>query len=242
MNPTLGVLIPTFNRPGYLAKTFRDLERSKLADAALMIVDDGSTSRRTRRMVREFDLPGSPVHRSYRSRKPLAAALSSLPLGRLIDKTRYFTVHQALREGFDALLSTYPSIRLLVNVDSDVRMSPCWLRSLRRLFEQERTARGPLIVTAFNSASHPVREVHPDHVVKESIGGLNMMFDVTLYHELVRPALTLHWDWNVVAAMRERRYPLLCTRPSRLQHIGARGVFSSYLELDTAPDFRTDRA
>ena len=260
-----GIVISSRNRAHYLADTLDDLRRSMLPDASVMLVDDGSTQRTAAALLRDFVLPDVTVRRLHRpaprgsgvqgicerwlwSRVPLRgpvsrhrAWLATLPwIGVAFDRDRFFTVHDALREGIDALLAADPSVRTLVILDAEMRLHPMWLVQLRALFERERPTRGPLIATAFHTPHHAVLEEHADLRVKASLGGCNMMFDVPLYHEVIRPNLRRGWDWCVVQQMRERGYPMLCTRPSFVQHVGVRGVFSNPGAVDQAPDFLCD--
>jgi hypothetical protein len=155
-----------------------------------------------------------------------------------------FTVHEALRDGFDEIVDggvEGGAPELLVNVDADLRLRPDWLTTMTRVFARERQRRGPLLLTGFHTAHHPVVASFTDHVEKASVGGANLMFDVDLYRSVIRPALTLHWDWHVVETMRQRRLPMLCTRPSVVQHVGRRGRFSRPGAVDEADDFRVRR-
>jgi hypothetical protein len=171
----------------------------------------------------------------------LRAATYLVPVvGRFYRDLSTFTVHEALRDGYDALLAAAPELKLLVNIDSDVRLRRDWLTTLRALFQRERPRRGPVIVTGFHAPNHPIVEVHDDHVVKASVGGVNLLFDVETYREVVRPQLALHWDWHVTAEMVRRGFPMLCTRPSVVQHGGRRGRFSRPRRYDHADDFAAD--
>ncbi len=49
-----------------------------------------------------------------------------------------------------------------------------------------------------------------------------------IYDKIVRPCLSgLDWDWLMVEQMHDHNYPILCTRPSVIQHIGRDGLWSS---------------
>lgn len=259
---TVGLVLTARDRFRYLAATLDDLGRCDLRDTTVMLVDDGSLWPRVRRILDNFTPPGLPVRRITRppaagstlprllesalwSRFALRgsiyrhrARLARLPVvGVLFDHGRFFTVHEALRSGFDALLASDSSLRILVNIDSDVRLNPLWLPRLRALFERERERRGPLIATSFHAPAHPVLEDFPDYRVKQSIGGVNMLFDTELYRRVVRPSLEPLWDWRVVERMRHLGHPMICARPSGVQHVGTRGHFSAPGMTDTAPDF-----
>jgi hypothetical protein len=240
---TVGVVVTAFGRPLSLLRTLHDLRNSTLDDAVVAVVDDGSVDVVTPAIVSAFTIPSVRVLSVLRPTKPLRAATYLLPVvGRFYRDLSTFTVHEALQAGFDTLLTVEPTLQLLVNVDGDLRLRRDWLTRLRALHTRERARRGPLIATGFHAPNHPVVEVHDDFVVKASVGGANLAFDVDVYRDVVRPQLALHWDWRVCAEMQRRGWPLLCTRPSVVQHAGRVGRFSRRGQFDHAEDFAVDGA
>ena len=221
----IGLVIATYNRPEYLRQMFTSLAHSVLDNTIVAIVDDASSSVGTRQLIRDLSLGSTPIVRIFRTPR------------------RGYSVHEALRDGWDVLAHDY-GCRLLANVDADTIMKPEWLHRLVEVFRRERGRQGPLIVTGFNSHQHnEIVEMAADYCRKSSIGGLNMLFDADLYREVVRPALRYEpmsqvgWDWHVVGQMQARGYPLLCVRPSMVQHIGAVGQFSRPGQYDVADDY-----
>lgn len=221
----IGLVVTTWNRPWYAWRTLRCLRRSlEGSNVAVAVVDDASTSRATRAAIRQF-------------------ARSGLPVATLLKrKHRGFDVHNSLKMGWDYLRREH-GCEYLVNVDADVLSKPGWLDTLQCLFRREHASRGPLLLTGFNAHSHPVLEQHEDYCVKQSLGGMNTFFDIALYDELVRPNLVFDrennwgWDWYVVKALREAGYPMLCSTPSVLQHIGRIGQWSRWRHYDKALDY-----
>lgn len=221
----IGIVIGTHNRPFYAWRTFQCMKKTLSPDsAALVVVDDASTSRMMPGLIRGFANSGLRVTSIFRQ------------------SDSGFGIHDSLRVGWDYLLDKH-SPRYLCNVDSDVVAKPGWLERIRDLFVQQREQLGPLMATGFNAMNHPVLEEHGDHYLKQSAGGLNMFFDVEFYREIVRPNLSydkeerVGWDWNVINAMTEKGYPVICTKPSVLQHIGLFGKFSKPFQYDRALDF-----
>lgn len=221
----IGLVVTTYNRPWYAWRTLRCLRRSlQGSDVAVAVVDDASSSAATLRVVRSF-------------------ASGPLPVATLLKKQRQgFDVHNSLKLGWDYLHRQH-GCRYLVNIDSDVLSKPGWLETLKALFERERRRRGPLLLTGFNTPNHPVLETHEDYCIKKSFGGINTFFDRALYEETVRPNLVFNkeenwgWDWYVVKALREASYPMLCSRPSVVQHIGRLGQWSRWRHYDKAVDY-----
>lgn len=220
----IGLAVAAYNRPEYLRRTLKELAGSVLDNTIVAIVDDASSLPETRQLINDLSLGSTPIVRIFRTRR------------------RGYAIDEALRTAWDVLAYEY-GCRLLANVDSDVIMKPDWLRRLVDVFQRERERQGPLIVTGFNSRQHPSFGTALDYCRKRSIGGLNMLFDAGLYNEVIRPSLRYEpmgevgWDWYVVKEMRARDYPMLCLRPSVVQHIGATGRFSTPESYDVADDY-----
>ncbi len=223
--PETGLVIPTFNRPEYVRASFESLRGSRLQGVLVVIVDDASNDPETLEMVKALDLPGVPVIKVFKHRRRGVAA------------------HESLRWGWDLLSGKY-RCRFLCCLDSDAVVKPDWLVRIRSLFDRETPRRGPLIVTGFNAHPHPVLSEEADFYIKKIVGGINMFFDGEMYRKVVRPNLKLEsstglgWDWHVIHEMERQGYPFLCAKPSVVQHIGCRGVYSTAAGgYDVALDF-----
>ena len=224
-NFEVGLVISTYNRPYYLWKTLRCLKKTLHArNVVIVVVDDASKSRITLNLISRL-------------------ARSNLAVTTIIKQEHEGCgIRDSLRTGWDFLLKNH-SPRYLCNIDSDVLMKPGWLEKIQNLYICQRALLGPLLVTGFNADNHPVLEEREDYVIKETIGGLNMFFDVDFYQETIRPNLFFDagnqpgWDWKVVHAIHKKGYPILCTRPSVLQHIGRYGFFSRPSHYDQASDY-----
>lgn len=222
---TVGVVVTVRDRPEYFGPMLEHLAHSALDRAIVAVVDDASRSAQVRHLCASWTPPGVPVVGIRRTVR------------------RLFSVDEALRDGWDLLADEY-GCTTLCNIDADTIMKPDWLERLVGVFMRERPRRGPLILTGFNSGAHAdILEHGKDLVRKRTIGGVNMCFDVELYRTLVRhhlrydPSTQVGWDWHVVNAMLERDYPLLCLRPSVIQHVGAHGQFSRPEQYDVAIDY-----
>ena len=216
----IGIVILTWNRPRYVRRCFASLARSRLNDTVVAIVDDGSDNPATLDLVRNFHLEGTSICRL------------------MIGVHEQFLLHDNLRLGWDYLLKRW-NCRFLTNLDSDAIVSMDWLERLRDLYFRHREANPDLIVSGFNgSVYHPARLVKEDYVVKPTQSGLNMFFDRAAYDNFVRDSLQAEWDWKVVEAMKARSAEFIIVRPSVIQHIGIRGLFSGgWADSDFAVDF-----
>lgn len=215
-----GLVILTRNRPAYLTRCFASLAGSRLPDTAVAIVDDASDDPATLDLIRNFTLPGVPIVRIS------------------IGVHEHFHIHKNLHIGWNSLIERW-DCRYLTNLDSDAIVVSEWLERVRDLYLEHRDHCPHLITSGFNGAVyHPVGAVHEHHVVKPTLSGLNLFFDRVAYDEFVRDALQPHWDWQVVEAMKERSAEFFVTRPSVVQHIGKRGLFSwGWSHYDFALDF-----
>ena len=214
----VGWVLPTFNRPDYLRRCLESLQRGRYERVALAIVDDASDALETQRLVAEFSLPGVPVFRASRRLR------------------EGFLVHENLRFGWD-LLCHHTTCSQLCVLDSDTVVRPHWLERLRTSYPVLCAQYGSLLLSGFNAIEHPaVRNAH-DHCLKRSVGGCNLHFSRTIYEDWLRSSLAEHWDWRVVDQARERAVTIACLRPSVVQHVGQRGIWSNGL---TNFDFATD--
>lgn len=224
-NIDIGLVIGTFNRPNYVRQTFDSLMQSCLEKVIVAVIDDGSDSQETIQLVRELTLGTVPIIKIFKQTH------------------RGFGIHYSLRFGWDILTQIY-KCKYLTNLDSDTLVRPDWLSKLRSLFERERAQQGPLLLTGFHTNTHKVLEVTDDYYRKKSIGGINTFFDRDSYRDVIHDNLQYDnltqtgWDWWVMQALNDKKYPIICTRPSVIQHIGKVGFFSDGQAIfDVAEDF-----
>lgn len=207
-NYEIGLVITTYNRPYYLHKTLESLRKSKLPDTIILLVDDGSNNLHTLGLLTQFTLTDTPVVKLIRKEKNGCLMFENLQIG------------------WDYLLAKY-HCTYLVNLDSDVQVKPDWLLTLKNLHQQQKRKHSSVLVTGFNAYQHPITKESKDHYHKSSLGGINFFFDTHLYQKIVKPSLTdLHWDDRVGIAMKYFSYPIVCTKPSVIQHIGRQGLWS----------------
>lgn len=233
--PKVGLVLTTFNRPELLRATLSSLGRTELPSGTVMaIVDGGSSEQTTRQLIWDFALDTVPVHKVFRP------------------ANHRFGVHESLRIGWDLLHDRY-GLDYFANIHSDIIFRHEWLVRLLELYQRERSEHDGLMVTGFHTTRHPTRALYEDCYLKESCGGIQTLFDAELYQNVVRPNLAYSeqdewgWDWRVVAELKRLGYPILCARPSVIQHIGMFGQFSKgrhwlsrKRRWDTADDFVPD--
>lgn len=214
-----GVVIPIFNRPEYVNKCFSTLKKSNLNGLAIILVDDNSNNI-TKDIIKNFSHPNI-VHKIF---KPSNKGM-----------------HDSFIKGFDYLLNNHNTIEYLITLDSDTIHKPNWFQEMLHIYKKY-SINNNIIVTGFNTVpSHKILETNEDHHIKKSCGGVSMMFNKGMYNEFIKNSFLRTkngWDWDVMKHCETKNIPIICTKPSVIQHIGVRGIHSSYDgKYDIAIDF-----
>ena len=214
----VGLVVPVWNRPRYLRRFLRSLEKSDLQKTLIVMVDDGSTDATTRELFDAFTHSQAPVIKCRKRRH------------------EEFKIHENLKFGWDMLADVY-ACSYLTNIDPDMVMRPDWLTRVRELHRRESEKRGLIIVSGFNKYAGITLETGPNYNVRRFMGGAHMFFGIETYRRVMRDEMRVFWDEFVVEAMYERGYACLTTRPSCMQHTGRRGLFSKVWKYDMAVDY-----
>ena len=217
----VGLVILAFNRPRELGWMLRSLAASELGNTVIAIVDDTSTDPEILALIRDFD-PGVPVIR----------------LRRLVRGKR--------RAGINLLVAWSLLLKdldcdFLGMLDSDVLVKHDWLQRLRALHTEMEKRHPIFLLSGFHGVyhSHLVQQ-HRNYRRVGSIAGVSLFFRRQLYSQLVwKPLL---YDQNHDLALNilclDRGIPMFTTKPSRVQHVGLKGLTSSgLLRFDWAPDY-----
>jgi glycosyltransferase involved in cell wall biosynthesis len=219
--PRIGLVVSAFNRPEYLSDTLQELQAKSFGnhfELEVILIDDHSEEE-ARRLVDSFHLDGCLL---FKVRMPRNSGISKV-----------------LTLGWGLLSSR--GCDFLCNLDSDVALKDGWLEELLKTYQTARSQLkvNNLIVTGFNTKNHPVRAEYPSFLVKDSVGGINLFFPTPLYRVCIAKALASNWfwDWEVCKLSQMKKIPLVCTRPSVIQHMGAIGVNSEEGNHDYAEDF-----
>lgn len=215
------LIIPIFNRPEYVAQCFDSLKKADLKDTSVILIDDGSTDKRTKQLIAEFNINGVPILKYEQANAG---------------------VKEALLFGF-RLARQYFNPEYYINLDSDAIVKPDFIQKLvdlKKRFPEN-------IVSGFNSMTknrdgserHIVIKDEEDHCFKKSIGGINMVFNeaqiTSVYTKL---QLAGNWDHELSKEMEADGFPMICLKPSVVQHIGARSSMGhNHDKPDIAEDF-----
>ena len=209
----IGLVITTFNRPELLKETFESLSRADLKGVKILIVDDASTDQETIELIRNFNPPGT------------------IEVEKLIKSVNMGVFH-SLQYGWDLLIRE--RFTLLTNLDSDVIVQPDFISKLVCAYQKSNAT----ILTGYNSKLHLVKRIVDDHLlVKETCGGVNLVFSPSTYVNIVRKCLTDIWfDYRISHSVDE----IYVTTPSVIQHIGVVGSNNdptALFAIDTSADF-----
>lgn len=165
-------------------------------------------------------------------------ALETVPLVK-ITKYKHGNMYESLRIGWDLLIGVF-NCDYLCCLDSDTVVKKEWLARLTEVDQLARKARAErfVISTGFNSNKHLVTRTCDRYFIKDTVGGINLLFRQAEYQEIVRPSLDqVNWDWSLVDQCRKREGVFICTKPSVIQHIGEQGLWSRGKDFDRASDF-----
>lgn len=227
----LGILVTTYNRPEYLEKFFNSLKRADIPEGTpIMIVDDKSTDPKTMQLIKAVEFPTGSKW-IYQNEKNSRIAYS-------------------LKFGCNQLFEKH-GCDVVMNLDSDAIVRNDFVDVLMKLHERFNDQ----IITGFNcltknadgSERHKILSTGEGYNTKKSVGGINMVFNKTVYEKYILPALETNlskggnWDHMACINSEKDKKPIICSVPSVVQHIGvvsSMGHTSTELP-DTADDFKS---
>lgn len=219
--PKIGIVVACFNRPEYLTQTLQNLQEKQFGDGLnieLVIIDDCG-GEEAESLIDSFH------------RHDVLVMRIRLPKNSGIAKVLSFGWKLLSQRGCD----------YLCNLDSDVILKDNWLQTLYTTYQEasDLLNRPNLILTGFNTKNHRIKMKYPSFYIKKSLGGINLFFPTEMYHKCVSEALKQgnQWDWTLVTLAKLNRIPLICTKPSVIQHIGINSSIEDRDGYDVAEDF-----
>lgn len=201
----VGLLITTFNRPGYLRQCLASVKAAYIPEGTeMLIVDDASTDQVVLELLQEYGY--TFIHKSKN-----ASIKDSLVIG-------------------CAFLFGVKNVDVIINLDSDAIVRRDFisvLLDLKRKFPQ-------FLITGFNcltknkdgSERHRVTIEGDGYNMKKTVGGINMVFDNIQYLNWIRPALVEclehggNWDQRACLNANQKGFDVVCAVPSVVDHIG----------------------
>lgn len=218
------LIIPIHNRAEYLKKCLSSIANADLTDTTIMLINDASKEKEAIKIFDSFYVPGIPIIK--------------------VSNDENLKVYGSIRKALE-----YPEFDLFINLDSDAIVKPDFITRLIGL----KTRFPENIISGFNcmtlnrdsSERHPVIASGEDYVLKKSVGGINFCFDAQQAKEIIIPVLDScceiggNWDHMVSIKCMSQGLPMICTKPSVIQHIGLRSSMGHTERPDVADDFDT---
>lgn len=213
----IGVTIGTRDRPEYLDRCLTSLKKAiNVAQingihVDVILVDNGSTNPQTLNLIQQSGY-------EY--------WLNQYCSGYKIEICR----------GCDMMLDRY---NIAMNLDADAIIRSDFFVRVLDIFHQFPNH----IITGFNCKSHKIIEQGNNWCKKSSAGGINLLFSRDTYYKWIRPFLISHQEpWDVFATQKATRdgFPVICTVPSIVQHIGLQSLLGHYHPdgtVDIADDY-----
>lgn len=192
------IVIPTYNRLQILQETITSLSNTNLENTLVIIVDDNSNTDTVEYLKN--------------------LSIMNIPLICLFKKQNK-NMFDSFKLAFDACLNE-SNLKYYVIMDSDTIHKQDWLIREKELFN-EKNQTEKCIVTGFNTKAHLITAVDNKYCKKQSIGGINILFNKEFYVTILRDVLIDYaWDWAMCDRCNRHRINMYCTTPSVIQHIG----------------------
>jgi len=151
---------------------------------------------------------------------------------------RNIKVWGCLKKGFDYFYAN--NYDLMLNLDSDAIVKKDWLLKLLELHDKFPNT----IISGFNAHSHKVISQSNGYYLKNTIGGINLLFKWEHYLEYIRKSFDKgnDWDWTICETINKLGKQFIVTNPSVIQHIGKETSLGHHHQHpDYAEDFNEDR-
>ncbi len=215
------LILPVYNRPQYLSQCLASLKQADWPkDILVIMINDASTDAEAVRLFNEFAVPGVDIIK-YTN-----------PVNKGIKYNIQFGVEKAWQFGKE----------YFIVLDSDAVVKPEFFK----VIENWHSVKG--IFTGFNSRNKNIDGTDRHKIIKEdksciiqkeSVGGINFCFDKDMYERWVYPALKGPGNWDHQACKNSMAdgVPILCVKPSIVQHIGLSSAMNHNEEPDVACDF-----
>jgi glycosyltransferase involved in cell wall biosynthesis len=219
----LALLVRSYNRPNYLRDTLDSLLRADIdLCCERVIYDDGSIDPDVIQVLTD------PARVKVRN-KEFRVIRGSANIG--------------CKNSYIVGLNVLKNCDFICTVDNDVHVKPNFIGTMLSTYNDAYALYGTneMLLTGFDSSNthRNCFETYPTFYRKRSCGGVCFFF-----HKSFKPFIISAWginlDWGVVHLMDKYKYPLLCTRPGVVQHIGAYGLNSSGQRFDHDDTFGSD--
>jgi hypothetical protein len=228
--PTIGIVMPIYNRYEYLKKCLDSLSKTNLSECILVLVDESITKevnddkKKVNLLVKEFKMKDTVLIK--------------------IHKKKHGNMFDSILHSFDLV---QPLCDYLITIDSDTIHKVDWINKLMNTYEmiKKEYPNKKLLLSGFNTITtnfHKILEEKEKYMVKSSVGGCQMFFESKLYLKILRYTLISHkWDTNLIKNLKDNNGLVCVTRPSVIEHIGFESSghrsYNNSLVFDKSLDF-----
>jgi glycosyltransferase involved in cell wall biosynthesis len=211
----IGIIIPIYNRPEYLKLTLESISLSDMSNCLLILIDDCSNDTETVDILKSFNVKDLPIIKIF--------------------KNNNYNMYHSLKMGWDILKRL--NCKYFCNIDSDVLVKPNWIKILTSTYGSYQ-GKNPLL-TGFNTERNNHNNISEtdNYYVKNTLGGVSLFFSSDYYDNFIKFMNDRMWDYNLSYYCNRNNIPLICTKPSVVQHIGCSGLNASITNYDYAYDF-----
>lgn len=232
---SLGLMIPTFNRPEYLKYVFYSLSLSTIKKPIIILIFDDGSDEITQKLIKDFKLSQSiPIIKIFTNKVQLVKQDSHTILP---GSAFPFTI----RYGSEILFQL--GVTYVMNSDSDAIFARNWLYVLFTMLDKIEDPR--FILAGFRCADkfHKVTFNYPEYCHLESFGGINYTCNKRTFYEIIKENIyDYSFDWKISDVCRENNITIYLTKPSIVQHIGIHSsiIRGSINHLEKCYDYCTD--
>lgn len=216
-NTKTAIVMPIFNRYDCVKKCLSSLSKTDISNSILVMIDDGSTDIRVKKLIENFEMKTEYIHKIF--------------------KDQNVGMWDSYIIGFDWVAKNFPEAKRFVTLDSDTIHKQNWLMCTTELHDRFKNH----VVTGFNTKTHAIAATQENYYEKSSAGGINFMFSQKTYFRNLREILVTtknSWDNEFVGRCKKIGKKIFCTKPSVIQHIGYHGLNSNGKRWDHAFDFQ----
>ena len=211
----VALLVRSYNRPNYLRDTLDSLLRADIdLCCERLIYDDCSSDPEVTRVLTDptrVNVPG----------KEFTVIRGSVNIG--------------CKQSYIVALDKLKSYDFICTVDNDVHVKPNFISKMTSTYNDAYALYGTntMLLTGFDPSNthRNCVETYQTFYRKRSCGGVSFFFHKS-FKSFVVSAWGINLDWGVVQLMDKYQFPIVCTRPGVVQHIGAHGLNSSGQRFD----------
>lgn len=202
-HPKILFLMRSYNRPEYLDKTLKSLEKSDIDICFKKFIYDDNSDNKTKNILKKYENKYEVIYNNVNYKQ------------------------KSMVKFLDIILNKNLEYDYICYVDNDVKVKSNFIETCYKTYElikrEQKLDNNKILLTGFNSnRTHKTINTYNKYIEKESIGGVHMFFHKSLLNNI-----KLWWDknedWGICNGIKEIKGRIFCTKPSIIDHIGEYG-------------------